>query len=950
MATFQTGGGVWVAGVRATVDLDPSGFTQNANLLKQEAIRTGKEIGKGLAEEAAKQLPKVEQGLKDTEKAAESTGTSIKRMVVDLGLAAAAAKISQAGLAFMRESVTLAAEAERVEAGYRFIWGEGAADTMTQLRAAAHGTIDDMQLMLAANQASLLGVTRNTEDMVALMAIAAERGGAMGLSTQQAFSDIVRGVGRQSRLILDNLGFMVDLGEANQKYAQSLGITVEAMTEAQKVQALLNNVLEQAGEAGGYVETTASKIDRLKTAWTNLKTTFGGVLTAGDSPIAGVMDWASEALDSIVNTNRQVREQRQLLGEYEAQLKSMKDTGQITSQQYRQMYSDLLDLYWAANWTSVTTRELEGRLEALMPPLATLDDLISVMNRDVADSQAVMGLTYLEMAHLEDASRKLIDQVAKGNMTVAEAAMAWSALVPELVEARMQQEAAAYSAGLLADAYAEAMIPTKELGFAQMESAQRYEVLQKRMDAAIGVTEDMSEAQAEARRTTHYAILGIRQYSESLTDLDGILIDSNGNILEHGKNIGHLSDQYRDAAQAADELAASIARAWAVGVDFWDDLGMAVGPWGDIKPTVSPPSLLYRELEAEDTVDAARSLSTSYEDATRELRSLVESVLQPTSVTEWDMMETRLGSYADKWDEYIRRLRAAEQGSPEWQHLIPTDVLAQGTDAIRLYVREQERLFTTGQWDQLGTGFDPDQAIDSLLDQMVRSAEETAGRENLIARVMEAAAADPRLAHLDLGRVEVASMLNLEGVQSSEEVAGQVVSQVQTGLAAADVGGAIVTSLERSLANKSAQLRLVGTSVGETIVAGMQAAVDQSAIDLSGYVTVYADTSAYDATQAVQPALTEMQVDPTFGVGVAQSLRDGLRETDMATVMVDTLRQQIATQQADIEQLGEKVGRALEKGALAGISDGTARAVAEKLLGVFVQVLDEQQPSRRRDE
>lgn len=193
-------------------------------------------------------------------------------------------------------------------------------------------------------------------------------------------------------------------------------------------------------------------------------------------------------------------------------------------------------------------------------------------------------------------------------------------------------------------------------------------------------------------------------------------------------------------------------------------------------------------------------------------------------------------------------------------------------------------------------------------------------------------------------------MLNLEGVQSSEEVAGQVVSQVQTGLAAADVGGAIVTSLERSLANKSAQLRLVGTSVGETIVAGMQAAVDQSAIDLSRYVTVYADTSAYDATQAVQPALTEMQVDPTFGVGVAQSLRDGLRETDMATVMVDTLRQQIATQQADIEQLGEKVGRALEKGALAGISDGTARAVAEKLLGVFVQVLDEQQPSRRRDE
>ena len=69
------------------------------------------------------------------------------------------------------------------------------------------------------------------------------------------------------------------------------------------------------------------------------------------------------------------------------------------------------------------------------------------------------------------------------------------------------------------------------------------------------------------------------------------------------------------------------------------------------------------------------------------------------------MAETRLGRYGDKWDEYLRRLRsAATDANSQWKHLIPTDVLAQGEDAIKLYVREQERLMNAGLWDRLGRG------------------------------------------------------------------------------------------------------------------------------------------------------------------------------------------------------------------------------------------------------
>ena len=55
--------------------------------------------------------------------------------------------------------------------------------------------------------------------MTALINVARSRGAAMGLTLTQAFNDIVTGLGRESALILDNLGITIKVEQVMQDYA-----------------------------------------------------------------------------------------------------------------------------------------------------------------------------------------------------------------------------------------------------------------------------------------------------------------------------------------------------------------------------------------------------------------------------------------------------------------------------------------------------------------------------------------------------------------------------------------------------------------------------------------------------------------------------------------------------------------------------------------------------------
>lgn len=232
-------------------------------------------------DQSASVLQRVKQNIKGLDSAAGNAAGGIGALgkaagvagIVALGIKAAqaTAEIVQLGA----QSLALKSSFEQVQGG-----AANAASVLGALRDASRGMISDYDLMLSANKAALLGVADTAKEMSALLQIASVRGRAMGISATQAFSDIVTGLGRMSPLILDNLGITVNLEETMKKYADSLGKTSDALTDAERKQALVNAVIESSSglmeDANKSAGTLAGQgFAQLDTAWGNFKTSIG---------------------------------------------------------------------------------------------------------------------------------------------------------------------------------------------------------------------------------------------------------------------------------------------------------------------------------------------------------------------------------------------------------------------------------------------------------------------------------------------------------------------------------------------------------------------------------------------------------------------------------------------------------------------------------------------------
>ena len=150
---------------------------------------------------------------------------------------------------------------------------------MDSVRTASLGMVSDYDIMQASSRAMMLGVGNSAEQLGQLMEVAAIRGRAMGISTTQAFNDIVTGIGRMSPLILDNLGIVTGGQKTFDDYAASIGKVAEALTDAEKKQALINKAIEGTApllEAeGGLARDVAGNWEyaaaQIKTYTDNLK-------------------------------------------------------------------------------------------------------------------------------------------------------------------------------------------------------------------------------------------------------------------------------------------------------------------------------------------------------------------------------------------------------------------------------------------------------------------------------------------------------------------------------------------------------------------------------------------------------------------------------------------------------------------------------------------------------
>ena len=166
----------------------------------------------------------------------------------------------------------------------------GEVSSLNALRKATKETVADVDLLRAANQALMLGLP--TENLDQLFGSAIKLGRAMGIDAKAAVDSLTIGIGRQSRLVLDNLGVIVKAEQAYEWYAQQLGKTSDALSEAEKREGWMAYAIKQVTDKAETLGDVTSEVTLTQERWAasikNLKTKIGEML----GPLGG---FASQA-------------------------------------------------------------------------------------------------------------------------------------------------------------------------------------------------------------------------------------------------------------------------------------------------------------------------------------------------------------------------------------------------------------------------------------------------------------------------------------------------------------------------------------------------------------------------------------------------------------------------------------------------------------------------------
>lgn len=159
-------------------------------------------------------------------------------------------------------------------------------DGLGSLREALQGTVADVDIMRAANQAALEGLDPEAFKKVAEAAEAL--GDAAGKDAKTALEELSQGLATGREKLLAQYVGLIDNTKAEQKFAESIGTTADKLSEAGKKEALRVEVLSRlsekaksAGEAektaGDYLERAASQAQNFGDKLANLVNNSGAV-------------------------------------------------------------------------------------------------------------------------------------------------------------------------------------------------------------------------------------------------------------------------------------------------------------------------------------------------------------------------------------------------------------------------------------------------------------------------------------------------------------------------------------------------------------------------------------------------------------------------------------------------------------------------------------------------
>ena len=252
---------------------------------------------------AVQALNKVEKEQKDIKK----QNDGLKKSFATIGGVIATAFSIQAIARFTQESIRLGSQTISLTRSFTNL-GKGIGlneQSLQKFRKATDGTVSDVDLMIQANNAMLLGVVQNEQEFSELIDSAQRLAKAVGKDTLFGIESLTTGIGRQSRLMLDNLGIIVKAEDAYKAMAESTGKSVAALTDLERKQAFITATMESVRSKVadlGEEELDASDATlKLTSAFKNLQSTIGKELQDEVEDSAGVLIRFIEAANTKIS-------------------------------------------------------------------------------------------------------------------------------------------------------------------------------------------------------------------------------------------------------------------------------------------------------------------------------------------------------------------------------------------------------------------------------------------------------------------------------------------------------------------------------------------------------------------------------------------------------------------------------------------------------------------------
>ena len=287
------------------------------------------------------------KGGKKAKKDVRGVGNAFGAVAKSAAKAAAVFYAAKGIVAGLQKTVEISSKLTAVEGGFRNLEKgiKGTGDTLKKLQKATDGTVDSIDLMKQANNAMLLGVFESNDQMAEAFDVAQRLGAALGQDTLFGVESLVTGMGRQSKLMLDNLGIMVDVEKANEEYAKTLGKTSSELTDQEKKTAFNTATMKEAKKLvetlGEENLTTRDRMNMLKASATNTAGVIGKALTPAFDAGLDIMSNFSVKISDAVTALSKIdfaKTGKNMIKNTDALLNALKDT--FTA------YIDFLPDYW----------------------------------------------------------------------------------------------------------------------------------------------------------------------------------------------------------------------------------------------------------------------------------------------------------------------------------------------------------------------------------------------------------------------------------------------------------------------------------------------------------------------------------------------------------------------------------------------------------------------------